>query len=194
MAKFNHADVFAPIVSGPRAGGWLSGQNFKFFERDDKTGPSIDIAVGDASNGADVPPPWLIYMAVFLAVVFFVGVQRASIFALAVSALAAWLFPRVHAEYIAAVFVHDIGLTKFRSTFSRKRIDLMFLKAMRIERWPLADMPAASDFKAFPMWILRDVRKWFWRLIRPYLIFAGVSLWGVLKERNSYFKPVSVKG
>jgi len=183
-----------PVVSGPDAGCWLAGQAFRFFKSDDQTGPSIDVALRDKSNGADIPPPWFVFITTFLLCLIFMAPQSAVILGLAITSIIAWLFPKIHAEYIAAVFVHDIGLKRFRNIFSRWAIDTMFLKAMRIERWPLSPRPVLRDFKAFTTWVLRDLRKWFWRLLRPWLMYIGVILWGLLKEHKNYFKPVSKKG
>lgn len=192
MSSFTRASLFMPIVTGPNSGNWLSGQSYQFFERDDMTGPSIDIGLRDESNGADIPPAWAVFISVTLICCLFFSLRDAAVIGLVLAAVIAWLLPKVHAEYIGAVFVHDIGLKKFRHVFSRRRIDKMFLKALRLERWALAKRP--SNFKALIVWILRDVPHWFWRLVRPFLIFGGVSAWGVLKERQNYFKPVHAEG
>ncbi len=181
-----------PIVTGPNSGNWLSGQSFQFFEQADKTGPSIDIDLRDESNGADIPPAWAVFILVTLNACLLFSLRDAVLMGLALAAFIAWLLPKIHAEYIGAVFVHDIGLKKFRHIFSRRRIDKMFLAAMRLERWALTARP--SNFKALTIWMFRDVPHWFWRLVRPFLIFGGVSAWGVLKERQNYFKPVPAKG
>lgn len=189
MSAFTHASLFMPIVTGPRSGGWRAGQAYKFFEQSDMTGPSIDIEIDDESNGADMPPAWAVCIAVTLALCLFAGVRDALIVGLLVTALMSWLLPKVHAEYIAAVFVHDVGLKKFRHIFSRRRIDRMFLKALSLERRPITPRP--SEFKNMLTWILLDVPHWLWRLVRPYLMFAGVSLWGVVKERQKYFQTAN---
>ncbi len=197
MSTFTRAKLFMPVVSGPRSGNWLSGQAFKFFESEDLTGPSIDIAVRDESNGADIPPAWSVFLTVAAALNPVLSIHDAVVSGLLVAALVAWLFPKVHAEYIAAVFIHDVGLKQFRHLFSRRRIDKMFLKAMRLERWALAPWPSktrTTNLKAKTIWMLRDLPHWTWRTIRPFIIFGGVSIWGVLKERTKYFKPVLAKG
>ena len=193
MARFLSANLFMPIVSGLSFGNWKSGQTFRFYERDDKTGPFIEVKALDESNGADVPPAWVVFLAVFILAVWPLGWQDAAMGGLLVAALSAWLLPRIHAAYISAVFVHDIGLKKFRHIFSRRRIDKMFLKAMRLVRQPLKAAPNGG-FKALVKWALSDLPIWFWRLVRPYIMFAGVSFWGVLSERQNYFKPVPAKG
>jgi len=192
MSSFTRASLFMPIVSGPNSGNWLSGQAYRFFELDDKSGLSIDIAMRDESNGADIPPAWAVFLTLSSIAFPLIGLSEAVLLGLVAAAMIAWLLPKVHAEYIGAVFVHDIGLKKFRHVFSRYRIDKMFLKAMRLERWALNPRP--SNIKALTIWMLRDLPHWFWRLIRPFLIFGGVSIWGVLKERKTYFKPVPAKG
>ena len=196
MSSFTRASLFMPIVTGPSSGNWLSGQAFRFYESDDMDGPSIDIAVRDESNGADIPPAWAVFLGFAILSRLFVGLHTACLIGLFMAALVAWLLPKIHAEYIAAIFVHDIGLKKFRHVFSRRRIDKMFLKALRLERWALVKRPCLklANFKALIVWMLRDVPHWFWRLVRPFLIFGGVSAWGVLKERQNYLKPVHAEG
>jgi len=189
MSSFIRASLFMPIVTGPNSGSWLSGQSYRAFERDDNTGPSIDIGLRDESNGADIPPAWAVFIMFTLISRLLFDWQDAAMIGLSVAALVAWLLPRVHAEYIAAVFVHDIGLRKFRHIFSRWRVDKVFLKYLRLTRWPLSARP--SNYKSLIVWVLRDIPHWFWRLVRPFLIFGGVCIWGILKERRNYFRPTS---
>lgn len=157
-------------------------------------GPSIDIVLGDESNGADIPPAWCVFFAVTLFSCLFLGLRDAAMIGLFIAAIIAWLLPKVHAEYIGAVFVHDIGLKKFRHIFSRRRIDKMFLKAMRLERWPLTVCPKLNKPRDLLKWGFEAVPLWAWRCVRPYLIFGCASAWGILKERRNYFHkhPTSI--
>lgn len=190
MSSFTRAALFMPIVDGPTAGNWLSVEAFSFFESDTLTGPSIDVGASDESNGADIPPLWAVFGIVTIMAWPFMPMRDACIIGLMAAALIAWLFPKVHAEYIGAVFVHDIGLTKHRHLFSRRRIDKMFLTAMRLQRWKLTKCPEFNDLRRLSIWALKEVPLWAWRYVRPYLIFGGVSLWGILKERRDYFHPI----
>ena len=192
MTSFTQAHLFMPIVSGPKAGHWRSGQTYRFYEHPDKTGDYIEVKAGDESNGADIPPAWAVFLGFALLARIFTDTHTACFIGLFMAALVAWLLPKIHAEYIAAIFIHDIGLKKFRHKLSRRKIDKLFLRALRDERWALTPMPSGG--RALIIWGLCDVSLWVWRLIRPYLIFAGVSLWGILKERRNYFKPISLKG
>lgn len=177
--SYTEARFFRPITEGENIGFWESGQTFNFFENYDKTGNEIIVQEGDLSNGADVPPPWTIFLltlALSALLSWFFGPFRISThlwvsFSLALTT--AWLLPRVHAEYIEAVFIHDVGLKSHRH-LSRAIIDKIFFRALRVTTKHRLDT---------------DLGKGSWRLLRPYVLYFGVAVFGIVKEQFGYFKP-----
>jgi len=106
MKSYIDAVAFSPITTGASAGNWKSLQTYHFYENGKKTGAEIIVEEGSESNGADVPPPWTIFL-ISLGVCVFVSWMIGSIhftrclwIALSLALTTAWLLPRVHAEYI----------------------------------------------------------------------------------------------
>ena len=204
---YNNSDLsytqklsFSPISKGRYAGLWKSNQRYAFFwEKENSgskiSGPVIIVARNYRSNGADVPPPWSIF-TISLILTSLIGwlllplTQNAPFtfmtaiwVSVSLALTSGWLLPRVHAEYIEAVFVHDIGLDTHRH-LSRKTIDLMFLKALKVTTSQRLDQYFESGFLK---------RKVFWRRIRPYVIYFSVALFGLIVEKQKYFKPLKPK-
>ena len=179
MKTYTDAISFSPITVGPNAGNWLSQQTYRFFLEDDKTGPEIIVHKNDMSNGADVPPPWVIFIITLAlcAIISLLGLNfkfRTHLWTAFTAALTTgWLLPRVHAEYIEAVFIHDVGLDKHRH-LSRAVIDIMFFKAMKV----------TTSERLNP-----NMTRGLWKLIRPYVMYIGVSVFGLIQERQQYFSP-----
>ena len=179
MKHYIEATSFSPITRGENIGQWRSEDSYNIFENEDDTGAEIIVHKGDISNGADVPPPWIIFLITLLICVvlswFFVHLSLASHIwvSFSVALTTAWLLPRVHAEYIAAVFIHDVGLTNHRH-LPRATIDKIFLCALLLTTHQTLDTRAGKGT---------------WRLIRPYVLYFGVTSFGIIKERLGYFKP-----
>lgn len=179
MKRYTEARLFRPITNGENAGLWASGQTFSFFEFDDRTGAEIIVMEGEESNGADVPPPWTIFFLTLMFMLLFhwlfdwPSISTALWASASFSLTTAWLLPRIHAEYIEAVFVHDIGLETHRH-LSRATIDRIFLKALLVTTKERLDT---------------NFGKGTWRLIRPYVLYTGVAAFGLVTEQLGYFKP-----
>jgi len=179
MMKYTQAISFSPITGGSDAGKWLSRQTYYFFLNDDKTGAKIIVREGDLSNGADVPPPWTIFLltlALCALLSWLFGPFRIAThlwisFSLALTT--AWLLPRVHAEYIAAVFIHDVGLKSHRH-LSRAIIDKIFFRALKVTTRHSLDLSLGQGT---------------WRRVRPYVLYIGVAGFGLVKEQLGYFRP-----
>lgn len=176
---YTQARSFSPITTGPNAGKWRSEQTYKFGMEYDKSGAEITIEKGDISNGADVPPPWSIFFltlvlcALFSWLIYRLNISTLFLLSASVALTTAWLLPRVHAEYIEAVFVHDIGLEKHRH-LSRAVIDKMFFRALVVTTKERLNV---------------YVGKGLWRKLRPYVLYSGVAVFGLIKEGSGYFKP-----
>jgi len=114
MIKYTEANSFSPITRGANAGNWVSNQQYSFYMNADNIGPVIVVQEGDVSNGADVPPPWTIFLltlalCALLSWLFSPFSIRTYLWvSFSVVLTTAWLLPRVHAEYIEAVFIHAV--------------------------------------------------------------------------------------
>jgi len=181
MKSYIEAVAFSPITTGANAGNWKSLQTYHFYENDNFTGAKIIVETNDESNGADVPPPWTIFLISFAVCAFVSWIFGSLHFttclwiALSLALTTAWLLPRVHAEYIAAVFVHDVGLVSHRH-LSRATIDRIFLRALIVTTKHTLDTSIGQGT---------------WRLLRPYVLYLGVAAFGIAKEKFRYFKPES---
>ena len=60
----------------------------------------------------------------------------------------------------------------------------MFLKALKVTTSQRLDQYFESGFLK---------RKVFWRRIRPYVIYYSVALFGLIVEKQKYFKPLKPK-
>lgn len=178
--KYTEARLFMPISFGDEAGNWKSGQTYSFYlDATDKQRPMITVNMGDISNGADIPPPWVIFLLTLTLCAllsWLLGPFRISThlwvsFSLALTT--AWLLPRVHAEYIEAVFIHDIGLKDHRH-LSRATIDRLFFRALRVTTQDRLDVSLGRGT---------------WRRLRPYVLYIGVAAFGIVKEQLGYFRP-----
>ena len=81
----------------------------------------------------------------------------------------------IDAGKACAAYHHEnvVGVEKHRH-LSRAVIDKMFFRALRV----------TATERLNP-----HMGRGLWRLIRPNVIYCGVTLFGLIKERTGYFKP-----